>query len=42
MVVDKKQFIQDYQAAAMHLFADDVSDLSSIQQYQALAFVVKG
>ncbi|WP_179394630.1 glycogen/starch/alpha-glucan family phosphorylase [Lacticaseibacillus absianus] len=36
------QFIKDYKAAALHLFADSLDNLSTLQQYQALAFVVKG
>lgn len=42
MGLTKKRFIADFQAEALHLFADSLENLSPMQQYQALAFLVKG
>ena len=42
MGLTTKRFMADYQAEAMHLFADSLPNLSLRQQYRALAFLVKG
>ncbi|MFD1484188.1 glycogen/starch/alpha-glucan phosphorylase [Lacticaseibacillus baoqingensis] len=42
MTLSKKRFMADYQAEALHLFADKLEHLSTLQQYQALAFLIKG
>ncbi|WP_125702706.1 glycogen/starch/alpha-glucan family phosphorylase [Lacticaseibacillus daqingensis] len=42
MSLTTTQFIKDYRAAALTLFADQLENLSVRQQYAALAFVVKG
>ncbi|WP_461212897.1 glycogen/starch/alpha-glucan phosphorylase [Lacticaseibacillus sp. GG6-2] len=42
MALTKKRFIADYQEEAMHIFANSLEHLSLLQQYQALAFLVKG
>lgn len=42
MALTKKRFIADYRAECLHLFASPLEDLSIQQQYQALAFLVKG
>ncbi|WP_225048912.1 glycogen/starch/alpha-glucan phosphorylase [Lacticaseibacillus kribbianus] len=42
MVITTAQFIKDYRTEALRWFADDLENLSALQQYQALALVVKG